>query len=182
MMYDITSQEIKTESPPFQEVYENSSRERINVNEILERWFSSFRAKFFEKTFFDIQDLSPIFEIDYSSSKNQFPEFKNETTLTEEFFKEIEKKKVLRSVSGMLGRLILEEKFFKGIDRTKLLEAISKIFNNFSLEKIKISENELYKRIRRILILEAASGILNELTPEQREVFEESVKRRPLFK
>lgn len=48
---------------------------------------------------------------------------------------------------------------------------------------IQISEvQEWEKKIEQLNAIETVSGVLNELTPEQTEVFEQSVKRRALFK
>jgi hypothetical protein len=105
MLYEMTSQDVKTEFHLFQDVFVSSSREEISVSEILERWFLSFRGKPFEKPFFAIPNLSPILQIDYSSSIYRFLEFKSETALTEEFFRKVEQIKVLEDVSGMLNEL-----------------------------------------------------------------------------
>jgi len=109
MLYERTSQDVKTEFHPFQDVFVSSSREEISVSEILERWFLSFRGKPFEKPFFAIPNLSPILQIDYSSSIYRFLEFKSETVLTEEFFRKVEQIKVLEDVSGMLNELTSEQ-------------------------------------------------------------------------
>ena len=48
---------------------------------------------------------------------------------------------------------------------------------------VQISEvQEWEKKIEQLNAIETVSGMLNELTPEQMEVFEQSVKRRALFK
>jgi hypothetical protein len=183
MLYEMTSQDVKTEFYPFQDVFVGSSREEISPSEILERWFLNFRGKPFEKPFFAIPNLSQISEIDFSSSVyNRFIKFKSETTLTEKFFKKTEHRNVLKDVSRILDKLVLEESFFREIDKKELLKTISEILNEIPIEQLEISENELCKRIRRVLILESASGILNELTPEQIKDFDEAIKRRPLFK
>ncbi|MDP2842158.1 MAG: hypothetical protein Q8O06_00785 [Acetobacterium sp.] len=109
MFYEMTSQDVKMEFHPFQDVFVSSSREEISMSKILERWFLSFRGKPFEKPFFAIPNLSPIMQIDYSSSIYRFLEFKNETALTEEFFRKVEQIKVLGDVSGMLNELTSEQ-------------------------------------------------------------------------
>jgi len=109
MLYEMTSQDVKTEFYPFQDVFVSSSREEISVSEILERWVLSIRGKPFEKPFFAIPNLSPILQIDYSSSIYRFLEFKSETALTEEFFRKVEQIKVLEDVSGMLNELTSEQ-------------------------------------------------------------------------
>ncbi len=178
----MTSQDVKTEFHPFQDVFENSSREEISMSEILERWFLSFREKHFEKPFFVIPNLSLILQIDYSTSIYRSLEFKSETALTEEFFRKLEQTKVLEKVSRIYDKLTLEEKFLRDVDKTKLLRTISEILNEISPEQLNILENELFERIRGVLVLEAVSGTLNELTPEQIKDFDEAVKRRSLFK
>jgi len=99
MLYEMTSQDV----------FVSSSREEISVSEILERWVLSIRGKPFEKPFFAIPNLSPILQIDYSSSIYRFLEFKSETALTEEFFRKVEQIKVLEDVSGMLNELTSEQ-------------------------------------------------------------------------
>lgn len=178
----MTSQDVKTEFHPFPDVFVSSSREEISVSEILKRWFLSFRGKPFEKPFFAIPNLSPILQIDYSSSIYRFLEFKSETVLTEDFFRKVEQIKVLEKVSRICDKLTLEEEFFREIDKTKLLGTISEILNEIPSEQLNIPEEEFFERIRGVLVLEAASGILNELTPEQIKDFNEAVRRKPLFK
>ena len=82
----------------------------------------------------------------------------------------------------ILDKLTSHEEFLRDIDKKKLLKTISEILNEIPPEQMKISEDELIKRIRSVLVLESVSGILNELTPEQIKDFDEAVKRRPLFK
>lgn len=175
MLYEITSQDIKLEFYLPQGVFMGSSREEISVSEIL-----ALRGKLFKKPFV-YRNLQPIVLID-TSSIYPYLDFRNETALCEEFFKKIEKEKVLENVSRMFDKLILEDKLLNGIDKTKLLNSISEMLNELSPEQMKIPEDELFERIRGVLALEAVSGILNELTPEEMKVFDEAVKRRPLFK
>ncbi|PIU64629.1 MAG: hypothetical protein COS84_08080 [Armatimonadetes bacterium CG07_land_8_20_14_0_80_40_9] len=182
MLSEMTSQDVKIEFNPFQDVFASGSREEISESEILGRWFLSFRGKPFEKPFFAIPNLSPILQIDYSSSIYQSLEFKNETALTEEFFRKVEQIKVLEKVSRICDKLILEEKFLRKIDKKKLLKTISEILNEIPPEQLKIPEDELFKRIRGVLVLESISGTLNELTSGQIKDFDEAVKRRTLFK
>jgi len=75
-----------------------------------------------------------------------------------------------------------KEELFKGIDRHKLLKTISKMLSSISVELDEISDEELFERIKRILLLEAMSGILKDLDSEQIAIFDETIKRRPLFK
>lgn len=182
MLYEMTSQDVKTEFHPFQDVFVNSSREEISVSEILGRSLS-FRGKPFEKPFFAIPNLLPILQIDYSSSIYQFIEFKTETVLAEGFFRKIEQINIFEMVSSICDKLTLEEDFLKErqIDKRKLAVTISQILNEIPSEQLKIPEDELRERITGIVILELVSGILNELTPEQIKDFDEAVKRRPLF-
>jgi len=122
MLHEMTSQDVKTEFHPFQDVFVSSSREEISVSEILERWLLSFRGKPFEKPFFAIPNLSPILQIDYSSSIYRFLEFKSETALTEDFFRKVEQIKVLEDVSGMLNELNSEQmEIFEAVVKRKPL-------------------------------------------------------------
>jgi len=182
MLYEMTSQDVKTEFPPFQDVFVSSSKEEIIASQILERWLLSFRGKPFEKPFFTIPNLSPILQIDSSSSIYRFLQFKSETALTGEFYRKEEQSELLEKVSRICDKLILEESSFRGVDKTKLLRTISEILNEIPSEQFNIREEELFERIKGVLALEAVSGILNELTPEQIKDFDEAVKRRPLFK
>jgi len=182
MLYEMTSQDVKPEFHLFQDVFESSSMEEISVNEKLERWVLSFRGKPFEKPFFAIPNLSPILQIDYSSSIYRSIEFKSETALTEEFFRKAEMIKILEKVSRILDKLTPDEEFLRDIDKKRLLKTISEILNEIPPEQMKISEDELVKRIRGVLVLESVSGILNELTPEQIKGFDDAVRRRHLFK
>lgn len=179
MLYEITSPDVKAEFHPFQDAFVNSSREEISVSEILDKWFLSFKGKLFQKPFFTIPNLLPLLQIDYSSSIYQFLEFKSETALTEEFFRKVE---LLEKISIIFDKLTLEENFFREVDKTKLLRTISEISNEIPSEQLNIPEEELFERIRGVLALEVVSGTLNELTPEQIKDFDEAVKRRPLFK
>lgn len=103
MVYELTSPDVKPEFYPPQDVSVSSSRQEISVSEFL-----IFRKKPFEKPFFTLQNLSPIMQID-SSSMYPFFGLKNETALTDEFFRKIEKLKVLEDVSGMLNELTSEQ-------------------------------------------------------------------------
>ncbi len=89
---------------------------------------------------------------------------------------------MLFKISKIIDKIIKEEDVFKEIDKYNLLKNISKIIYDISIEWDKISDKELSERIKRILALEAMSGILKELQPEQIKIFNESVKRRALFK
>ena len=109
MLYEMTSQDLKTEFYPFQDVFVGSSRGEISPSEILERWFLNFRGKPFEKPFFAIPNLLSILQVDYSSSIYQFLKSKSETALTEDFFRKVEQIKVLEDVSGMLNELTSEQ-------------------------------------------------------------------------
>jgi hypothetical protein len=182
MLYEMTSQDVETEFPSFQDVFVSSSREEISASEILGRRFLSFRGKPSEKLFFAIPNLSSILQIDYSSSTYRFFESKSETALTEEFFRKEKIREILEDISNMIEEIIHKEEHFKGIDKIKLLNSISEILNNFTPEQLKIPRNELFRRIRKVIILESVFGILNELSPEEIKDFDEIVKRRPLFK
>jgi hypothetical protein len=184
MLYGMTSRDLKMEFHPFQDVFVGSSMEEISTSEILGRWFLSFRGRSFGKPFFTIQNLSPILQIEYSSSISiyQLLDFKSETALTEEFIRKDEKKKLLEEISKIMDEIVPKEELFKEINKTKLLNFISEILNNFTSEQLKISKDELFRRIRRVLLLESASGIFNELSPVEIKDLDDMVKRRPLFK
>jgi len=182
MLYETTSSDIRAEFYPFQDVFVSTSREEINVNEILYKWSSSFRGKHIKEPFFAIPSLLPILQIDYSSAIYQFLEFKSETALTEEFFRTEKQIKVLEKISRIYDKLILEEELFKEVDKIKLIRTITKLLKKISPEQLNIPEEELSERIRGVLAIETVSGMLNELTPEQIKDFDEAVKRRPLFK
>ncbi len=178
----MTYQNVTTEFHQFQDVFASSSREEISASEISRRLFLNFKGKQFEKPLFAALNPSQILQIDYSSSIYHTLEFKSETALTEEPFKKTEPINVLETVSGICDKLILEEKIFREIDKTKLLRTISEILNEIPSEQMKIPEDELFERIRGVLVLEIVSGTLNELTPKQIKNFDEAVKRRHLFK
>lgn len=182
MLYENTSQDVKTEFRPLQDVFVISSREEISMSEILERWFLSFRGKPFKKPFFAIPNLSPILQIDYSSSIYPFIGPRSETAVFKDFIKKTEKERALKNISRIIDELINKEKLFEEIDKAKVLNAISETLNEISLEQMEISKEELSKRIEGVLVLEVVSGMLNELTPDQIKDFDEAVKRRPLFK
>ena len=182
MLYGMTSQDVKTGFPPFQDVFLSSSREKINVGDILEKWLLSCGEKSFSKRPFAIPSLSPILQCSNSSLiYYRFPGFEGETALTEEFLRKVEQMRLLEKISRICDKLNLEGKFLREEDKTKLFRTISEILNDIPFEQLKIPEDELFERMRGILLLEAASGILNELTPEQIKVFDEVVQRRPLF-
>lgn len=107
MLSEITSQNLKLEFYPFQDVFLNNSRQEISMHEILDR-FLIFWEKSFKRLFFTIPNLLPILQID-SSSIYRFLEFKNETVLTEEFFRKVKQLKILEDVSGMLNELNSEQ-------------------------------------------------------------------------
>jgi len=110
MLSELTSQETMTGYLPFQDIFESSSRQEINLSEVLERWLASIRGKHFEKQFFIILNISSVISIDSSSTiYYRFPEFTSETTIGEDFFKKLEQIKALENVSGMLNELTSEQ-------------------------------------------------------------------------
>jgi hypothetical protein len=109
MFYEITSNDVQTELNPFQDVFANSSKEKISLSGILERWLLSLKGKPFEKPFFSIPNLPYIMQIDYSSSIYRFSEFENDTALSEEFFRKLEQIRALDGVSGILNNLSSEQ-------------------------------------------------------------------------
>jgi len=176
MLYEMTSQDVETELPSFQDVFVGSSREKIDTSEILERRFSSFNIKPSKDYFFYIPNLFSRVQIDYSSSTNQFFESKNETVLTEELFRKEKIREILKDIANMIDEIIHKEERFKEIDKIKLLDSISEILNNFTLEQLKIPRDELFRRVRKVIILESVFGILNELSPEEIKDFDKIVK------
>ena len=170
------------EFSPFQDVFLSSSSGEISPSEILERWFLSLRGTHFEKPFYAIPNFSSILQVDYSLSTYPSLESKSEPTLPEEFFRKETIMEILKVISNMIDEIIHEKEHFKKIDKIKLLNSISGILNNFTLEQLKIPQDELLRRIRRVIILESVFGILNELSTEEIKDFDEMVKRRPLFK
>jgi len=179
MLSEITSPEVKTEIPPFQHEFVRSSEKEIGKGEIL-GWVLIHGGKILEKRFFP--KLPSILQIDYSSSiYPQFPEFKTETALSEDFFKKEKLRKTLKDISKMLDEMLVKEEL-KNINKEKLLNSISKILHSFTLEQLEIPTEELFRRIERVVVLEAAYGVLNELNPEEIKEFDEAVKRRTLFK
>jgi len=175
MLCEMTSRDVKF--PPLQQdVFVNSSREEINMSEIL----GSFKGEF-AKPFFSIPNLSRILQIDYSSSIYRVFEFKSETALTGNYSKNEKIKKLLKDISNMIDEIIAREKQFQDVDKEELLNSISNIFNNFTSSQLEISREELFKRIENLVALRAAFGILNELSPEDIKDFDRLVKRRPFF-
>src|SRR3989338_855771 len=109
MLIELTSCDIKQELAPFQDVFESSSIRKTSTSGIFSNLLLVSREKPFERRSFTPQNLLPILQIDYSSSLYGFFESKNETALTEEFFRKMEKIKVLENVSGMLNELTAEQ-------------------------------------------------------------------------
>jgi len=178
----MTSQDVRTEFPPFQNVFASSSREEISPGEILERWFLSSRGKPFQKPLFVVPNFPLMRQVDYSSPIDQFRQPKSEMVLVEEFLRKEKIREILEDISDMIDEIIHKGERFKEIDKIKLLNSISEILNNFTPEQLKIPRNELFRRIRKVIILESVFGILNELSPQEIKDFDEIVKRRPLFK
>jgi len=181
MLYETTSQDIKTEFSPG-DAFLSGSSEGMGSSGIFGPWYSSFREKTLERYFYAIPNLQSILE-DYRSpiAIDPFPQSKSETTLTEESFRKVRLREILEDMSNMIEKIIQEEEDFKRIDKVKLLKSISEMLSNFNSEQLKIPRDELFRRIRRIITLESVFGMLSELSPEEIKDFDEMVKRRPLF-
>ncbi len=177
MFQEITSKDVEITSP-LSDLFVSSRAVRTRIDEP-ER---SFWEETIKKRFLSAFPLSEIMQTESVSSRDQPPEFDNETVLTEEFYKKSEQRQLLLKISEMIDKITEKEDIFKGIDKHKLLETISKMLSDISVEWNKISYEEFFERTKRLLVLEAMSGILKELKPEQIEIFDEAIKRRPLFK
>ncbi len=128
--------------------------------------------------------LFKIMQTENTSNIYQLTEFDTETALTDNSYKELNQGILPLKVLETIDKIIDEDEngLFNSIDKYKVSSVVSKMLSEVSIEWNKVSNQEFYERIKRILILEAMSGILKELKPEQVKTFEESIKRRPLFK
>jgi len=181
MLQEITSRDVEITFPLSPDVFVSSWSGEIRVDRP-EEWFLSFWKKPSETPFLFGFIFQEIMQIERLTSREQAPEFKTETALTEELYKIARQMQCLIKISEMIDKITHEEELFKGIDKHKLLKSISKMLSDISVEWSEIPDKELFERTKRILALEAMSGILKELNPEQIEIFDEAVKRRSLFK
>ncbi len=83
----------------------------------------------------------------------------------------------INKISIIIEKLQSEQEFFKDIDKNKVLKTISESSLNLS----DITNDELIKRIKGVMAIEAMSGLLRDWSKEEIKEFDENVKRRPLF-
>jgi len=173
MFQEITSRDIEMALPLFPDESASSQLKEIGTGEPEELDFRVLKELFF--TF----PLSEIVKIETLTSRYQPYEYKTETAVfVEKFYKRTQH---LIKISKMIDKITQEERLFKGINKHKLLKDISEMLGDTSVELSEISDEELLERIKRILTLEVMSGILRDLNPEQATTFDEAVKRRTLF-
>jgi hypothetical protein len=87
-----------------------------------------------------------------------------------------------RRISKIVDKLIEEEEIFREIDKTKLMESLSRTIERLPKGQLEsISDRELARRLEKVLSIEVMSGLLKDLSPEQIEAFDEAVKRREFF-
>ncbi|HLB70848.1 MAG: hypothetical protein OIN88_00525 [Candidatus Methanoperedens sp.] len=128
-------------------------------------------------------DLSSIFQIDSMSSANQILKARDELVYTKEpYRRQIQSSELLRYTSELIDKLSGEEVLFKNINKKKLFQSLSGIVAELPPEQLSISKDELTKRIEKIMAMEVMYGMLDDLTPEQIKDFDTAVKRRSFFK
>ena len=176
MLQEITSRNVEIASPLFPAESTSSQLKEIRIGEP-----EALRLRSLEKPLF-IFTISEIMEIETLTNRYQPYEFKTETVFAEGFYKRISQIQCLIKISKLIEKIVYKDELFKGIDKHKLLKTISKMLSSISVELDEISDEELFERIKRILLLEAMSGILKDLDSEQIAIFDETIKRRPLFK
>jgi predicted house-cleaning noncanonical NTP pyrophosphatase (MazG superfamily) len=86
---------------------------------------------------------------------------------------------IISRISKVIDKVISEDEAFKEIDKTKLLKELSEMIGEINLHQV--SDDELYIRIKKILVLELVFGTLGNLTDKQIETFDEAVERRRVF-
>jgi hypothetical protein len=91
----------------------------------------------------------------------------------------VESKDIISRISKVIDKVISEDEAFKEIDRTKILKELSGMIGEINLHQV--SDDELYSRIKKILALELVFGVLGNLKDKQIETFDEAVKRRSIF-
>ena len=91
----------------------------------------------------------------------------------------VEGEDIISRISKVIDKVISEDEAFKEIDKTKLLKELSGMIGEINLHQV--SDDELYIRIKKILVLELVFGALVNLTDKQIKAFDEAVKRRSVF-
>jgi hypothetical protein len=91
----------------------------------------------------------------------------------------VEGEDIISRISKVIDKVISEDEAFKEIDRTKILKELSGMIGEINLHQV--SDDELYSRIKKILALELVFRVLGNLTDKQIETFDEAVKRRNVF-
>jgi hypothetical protein len=91
----------------------------------------------------------------------------------------VESEDIISRISKVIDKVISEDEAFKEIDRTKLLKELSGMIGEINLHQV--SDDELYIRIKKILVLQLIFGILENLTEKQIKAFDGAVKRRSVF-
>lgn len=87
-----------------------------------------------------------------------------------------------RRISAIVDRLIEHEEVFREIDKDKLMESLSRTIGRLPKGQLEsISDKELARRLEGVMSIEVMSGLLKDLSPEQIEAFDEAVKRREFF-
>jgi hypothetical protein len=91
----------------------------------------------------------------------------------------VEGKDIINRISEVIDKVISEDEAFKEIDRTKILKELSGMIGEINLHQV--SDDELYIRIKKILVLELVFGTLGNLKDKQIKAFDEALKRRSVF-
>ncbi len=117
--------------------------------------------------------------VDNKSISYQPSQFKTETVSPEYHDKRL---KYRIKISEIIDKALNEEDLFKEVDKHKVIKFISNMTDKGLINLNEIPDEELLKRIKRILALEAMSHLLEGLSPEQINQFDEASKRRPFFK
>jgi hypothetical protein len=91
----------------------------------------------------------------------------------------VEGEDIISRISKVIDKVISEDEAFKEIDRTKILKELSGMIGEINLHQV--SDDELYSRIKKILALELVFGTLGNLLDKQIKTFDEAVKRRSVF-
>ncbi len=89
---------------------------------------------------------------------------------------------IMPHISETVDALIKNNVIFEKIDKPKLMKSLSALVEKAPEKLISITNDELTERIEIVMVIEATAGMLKDLTPEEMKVFEESAKRRDLFK
>lgn len=176
---ELTSQDIEINVQSFTQAFTGSStqKDEVSLDCLLP---NLMHYKWFPQPYHDLQ---PMFQFDNMSSVNQILKARDELFNTKKpYRRDIYNDGLLKSVSQLIDKLIGEEEIFQNINKNKLLESLSDMLSKLAPEQISISEDELVNRIEKIMALEAMFVILEDFTPEQLDDFETEMKRRPFFK